>query len=63
MFKGGMQHSMSWTYEDAENALHRSQGEDRVMWREGIRPLAFRVRCQSPSFDGFHHFESFILVG
>lgn len=63
MFKGGMQHTMGWPYEDAENTLHRGQGGDRVMGREGIRPLAFGVRCQSPSFDGFHRFESFILVG
>lgn len=63
MFKGGMQQTMDWPYEDAENTLHRGQRGDRVMGREGIRRLAFGVRCQSPSFDGFHRFESFILVG
>lgn len=54
---------MGCLYEDAENTLHRGQGGDRVMGMEGIRPLAFGVQCQSPSFDGFHRFESFILVG
>lgn len=63
MLKGGMQHTMGWPYEDAENMLHCGQGGDSVMGREGIRPLAFGVWCQSPSFAGFHCFELFILVG
>lgn len=57
VFKGGMQHMMGWPYKDADNTLHRGPGGDRVMGKKGIRPLAFGVWCQSPSFDGFYRFE------